>query len=296
MAYEKRLCVLKQVKKGFTADGGQLSGAVYAERYNGELTFTPRIAGLAPVREGRYALAVQVGERKYCLELKGNRPLRVPDAPTLERGFSALVCFVRGSAEPIAFGSCGGASASFESLLSMFEKKERTPGKPLVVPLPPEGPMIPSPQTPEAPVPVLPGPEEGESEKDYDDEAIAAENYYAETDPQESARAIRRGLTYFREVRERLESAMASYPEDKTLCDILPHSRWVRTESALLGILYEEGLPRYLCVAVGAQGEVPASFRDACVYVPASHYSDEAGYFIVFQDAETGAVVKTYDA
>ena len=63
MAYEKRLCVLKQIKKGFSADGSPLSGAVYAERMGSELTVTPRLAGIAPVKEGRYALAVWAGGR-----------------------------------------------------------------------------------------------------------------------------------------------------------------------------------------------------------------------------------------
>ena len=51
MAYEKRVCVVKQIKKGFSADGGALTGAVYAERLGGELTITPRIAGLSPLRD-----------------------------------------------------------------------------------------------------------------------------------------------------------------------------------------------------------------------------------------------------
>lgn len=286
MAYEKRLCVLKQIKKGFTADGGALSGALYAERYGGELVLTPRIAGLAPVREGRYALAVQVGEKRYCLEFKGNTPLHLPDPLSLKGGFSALLCFVRGNAEPVAFGSCGGAATSMEDLLSMFSSGKRGPA----ASLPLDGaPSPPSPQNPSAPV--LPGEPDGA----FDDEAIAEENYYGER-REKSAPVIRRALTYFREVHDRLEQAMSSYPEDRTLCESLPHSRWVRAENALLGIVFEEGLPRYLCVAVTAEGEVPAQFKDSCVYVPVSHYSDDAGYFVVFQDADTGALVKTFEA
>lgn len=91
MAYEKRLCILKQIGKGFTADGMPLMGAVYAERFGSELTITPRIAGLAPLREGRYAIAVVVGQKEYCLELKSNSPLRVPESPSLENGFAVLI-------------------------------------------------------------------------------------------------------------------------------------------------------------------------------------------------------------
>ena len=38
MAYEKKLCILKQIGKGFTADGMPLMGAVYAERLGSDLT------------------------------------------------------------------------------------------------------------------------------------------------------------------------------------------------------------------------------------------------------------------
>ena len=38
MSYEKRVAVLKQINKGFSADGGALSGAVYLERFGRELT------------------------------------------------------------------------------------------------------------------------------------------------------------------------------------------------------------------------------------------------------------------
>ena len=68
MAYEKRVCVMKQVKKGFTADGGALSGAVYAERTGETLKITPRLLGLAPVRDGRYVLVVRASGQTFCLD------------------------------------------------------------------------------------------------------------------------------------------------------------------------------------------------------------------------------------
>ena len=132
MAYEKKLCILKQIGKGFTADGMPLMGAVYAERLGSELTITPRIAGLAPLKEGRYALAVLVGRKEYCLELKGNTALRVPDCPSLEGGFAVLLCFVSREAEPVAFGSCGSAPDDYTALLDAFrslperERRART--------------------------------------------------------------------------------------------------------------------------------------------------------------------------
>ena len=272
MGYEKRLCILKQVKKGFTADGAPLTGAVYAERLGEELTITPRIAGLAPVKDGRYALALKAGGRSFCLELKGNEPLRIPDAPSIGSGFSVVVCFVRsGSVEPVAHGNCGNASADVSELLTVFEKREIKGAAPVS------------------------DAEEAE-EKDcfrggfqepfcgdladkeicanggekYDDEAIASADYFdgvwqapedagagacsqveeKETKDGSGARADEAGgashpfrlsrgggLTYWSEIAGKLLETMKKYPRDETLTKIFPHSEWVRTENALLGII-----------------------------------------------------------
>ena len=315
MAYEKRVCVLKQVKKGFTADGGTLSGAVYAERLGSELTITPRLLGIAPVKEGRYVLALSVKGESYCLELKGNEALRIPDAPSVRDGFSALVCFVRGEAEPIAFGACGLASPSYTALLSAVqgegEKKHKKPSAPL-------------PSDPDAQD--LQGEEEPKDKSfreeaiSYDDEAIAARDYYScEADEDEvapshaphegtavagggdsqadAASSYPRGtLTYYNSVREKLEKALKSFPKDERLNAVFPHSEWVRAESgALLGIVYQNGTPRHLCVAAEKQGDAPKEMEGHACFVPLP-YSEDEGFYVVFQDADTGDYVTVADS
>lgn len=330
MAYEKRLCILKQIKRGFTADGAALSGAVYAERLDGELIITPRLSGIAPVRDGRYAVALWTGGGEYCLELKGNMPLRIPSAPSLQNGFAVLVCFMQSACEPepIAYGYCGTAPATHERLLGVFGKRKRQmPPMPLS---PFEQPIPVNPQSPRAPTPVLPDAGDDEQPQDsavieenaplrdsavieeneplqnaaaYDDEAIAESDYFGdrleaeedERDTEHTAetafRLCRGGLTYYNKVRDRLEAALKKYPRDTRLCAAIPHSEWVKTEKALLGIVYAEGVPRYLCVA--AEGECPPPMKDKCVFVPESCFTEEKGFYVVFQDAETGEYVKT---
>lgn len=322
MAYEKRLCILKQMKKGFSADGAPLTGAVYAERLGSELTLTPRIAGLSPLSDGRYVLVAQVGGIFYCFELRGGEALKAQDAPSVSNGFSVLLCFVRQDAEPVAFGRCGNAAEDYLPLLDALTRQERK--RPIPVPMPPNQlPGAPSPQVPLAPAIPLPDEEEGGDDAPfrdaaaagYDDEAIAAANYYgadpsdahedavgADT-PQEKGDGVcedetavhpfrlpHGGLTYYREIAPKLREAFRKYPADETLLAAIPHSEWVKTERALLGVIYEEGIPRYLCVAV--KEEPPAEAKDASVFVPVGPYSEDEGYFVVFQDADTGDYVK----
>lgn len=325
MAYEKRVCVLKQIKKGFAADGGSLSGAVYCERLGETLTVTPRILGLAPVNDGYYALGLWIASRTFCLELAGNEPLRIEKAPSIRGGFCALVCFVRGEGEPVAFGACGDAPTNYAGLLSAVNGEKR----PIPNPLPPTEVPLPSlPNAPRAPGVPLPGPEPSKEEpkeekapfrpQKYDDDAIAASDYYHDGGADKDENAVRfrqekegeiaggghpsadetpllpRGsLTYYNTVRERLEAAMKKFPADTRLQTAFPLSEWVRAESgALLGIIYERGVPRYLCVAVEKTGDPPAEMQERCAFVPTSPYSDEEGFWVVFQDADTGEYIK----
>lgn len=340
MAYEKRVCVLKQIKKGFSADGSLLSGAVYAERLGDTLTITPRIAGLAPVKEGAYALSVWVAGQTFCLSLKGGEPLKVNGAPTLKDGFSALVAYVRGEAEPVAYGFCGTAPSTCRTLLAAFReengksaKGDKKKGAPLPVPpaeLPPStDPNIPF--TPGIPVPNGAPDFNGEETKDseppfrkragakYDDEAIAASDYFSgaahenedaaafgeETEEQASYGRTaskddgavhpigypRGSLTYYNEVKERIEKAFKKFPRDTRLLSAFPQSEWVNSSGAMLGIIYEAGKPRYLCVAAEKTGEPPENMKEYAVFVPATPFSDENGFYVVFQDADTGEYV-----
>lgn len=331
MAYEKRVCVLKQIKRGFSADGGALTGAVYCERLGTELTVTPRIMGIAPVKEGRYVIAVWADGKTFCFEQKGNVSVKIGDAPSVRNGFAALLCFVRGEAEPLAYGSCGNAPVSHEALLAAAKgETEEKKRKRVVYPLPPN--ELPAPTNPNVPLaPTVPVPdEEGEEEQpfrqgaDYDDEAIAAVDYFRASEGDENADASRHGeekeepqenggdphedggacppflktrgkLTYYNEIRERLEAALRKYPPDDRLKSIFPCSEWVNAGGSLLGVVYEEGQPRYLCVAVEAQGEIPEEMRERGIFVPLTQFSENEGFYVAFQDADTGDYVKISD-
>lgn len=336
MAYEKRVCVLKQIKRGFSADGGALTGAVYAERLGSELTVTPKIAA-APLSDGRYCLAVWLDGQVFCLEYQNT--VKLENAPSLSRGFAALLCFVKGEAEPVAYGGCGEAPREYTSLIGalggmsgeeLASGKKR--GRPVPQPLPPVQVPGVSPNVPLAPTVPLPGPLPDETEEEagvadrfrgkYDDEAIAEGDYFclsesdeddgthardkkeaeaagacASEDESGSAHIPQRGsLTYYREVKDKLDEVFAKYPRDERLKAIFPMSEWVNSEGALLGVIYEEGTPRYLCVAVEAMKEPPAEIKERGVFVPRTQFSDEEGFYVVFQDADTGEYVRVYDA
>ena len=323
MAYEKRVCVMKQVKKGFSADGSALSGAVYCERLGKEITLTPRLLGLAPVREGYYMLALIVQKQTFCLEYTGTA-LIVDDAPSIKDGLSLLLCYVRaGVAEPVLYGACGQNAVGVEGMMAALtsEKKKKRPANPL----PPNQLPAPMPNVPLAPTPAVPEPLPDETEEKhpfrsglaaaYDDEAIADANYYVPRDENEVAgsarkkkgktdarggdsshdeadppRAAERGtLTYYNAVRGKIEEAFSKFPRDERLQNTFPQSAWANLGEACLGVVYEEGLPRYLCVARSEQ--FPDELGQKGIFVPFTTFSDSEGMYVVFQDADTGAYV-----
>ncbi|MDE6274541.1 MAG: hypothetical protein K2L87_05795 [Clostridiales bacterium] len=311
MAYEKRLCVLKQVKRGFSADGKMLSGAVHAERMGDDLTLTVRMLDIAPVREGRYAVAVWVAGRVFCHDLTPKNAFHIGGVPTLKDGFSALICFIKGEVEPVAYGACGSAPVDYAPLLKAFGEREKSE----------KGKRRNMTETPE-PAPL---PEPLREENAYNDEAIANADYYQEQNqPYAHADAqtanhpqagkaengadaakdeevihpfrLARGTAYYNQIREKLDRVFEKYPRDVRLKSIFPQSDWVRAEGMLVGIVYEEGRPRFLCVAVESTGEPPKEILEECVFVPRSHYTRDEGFYVVFQDADTGETVKTYRA
>ena len=331
MAYEKRVAVLKQVNKGFTVDGGALSGAVYAERLGSELQLKVQAVGLAALKGGRYVLVFSAQKQTYCLDLGGGESIKIQNAPSIQKGFAILIAYMRECVQPVAFGKFGSEAADLATLLNAITAgdKKGIPVNPLPpFEIPPVGPNVPRAPTPPVPEP-LPKKEAPDDRApffqravEYNDEAIAESDYFydcvQEGDGNEDTASQVQGkkrkkqsgknpskddgafnpflvtegkLTYYKKVRDSIERAFEKFEKDTRLLSVFPRSEWVKTDGALLGVVYEDGLPRYLCVAVEKAGEPPEDMKEHCTFVPASPFTEEEGFYIVFQDADTGAYV-----
>lgn len=180
----KRMCILKQLKTGFSADGNPLNGVVRVERYGKICTVQLSLINFAPLSDGRYlcVLCDKQGERIVFPvvpptgEFKEEGGLFNP-----EKGFCSLVCFLRnGEVSRLAAGQYGaggynlnlllsGVGTSLSDSSSSVSAVEKTPRKEEID---------------------LPMPEKEEKKKekeivfvresDYDDEAISGQNYYSE--------------------------------------------------------------------------------------------------------------------
>ena len=126
-AYLKKIAVIKQVKGGFSADGGSVSGIVKAETYAGFLKVEVSLINFAPLTEGRYVLGITDGLNTVTFEglsYEGEGDFN------LSSGFAFLVCFCNNTVAPVASASCGEMACALPDLKGELTKEEslRAPG------------------------------------------------------------------------------------------------------------------------------------------------------------------------
>lgn len=193
----RKMCILKELKKGFSADGSPLGGVARVETFAGQVTLQISLINFAPLSDGRYVcvLCDKGGERIVFPLSPGVNEYHVHNlAFNVERGFCCLVCFLfRDNAECLAGGQFGGGSYSMKLLLSGLRAEPPVKNVP---PMSNNVPPMPEMKTPdqnndqgEAP-PDFSAPNKDKREKtvifetkreDYDDEKISDKNYYAES-------------------------------------------------------------------------------------------------------------------
>lgn len=301
--YTKNIAVIRGLKSGFSADGGQLSGLVKAEKYGGALKVEVSLINFAPLTEGRYVCAVSDGKRVCVLEgtlFDGKSEVDTGG------GFAALICYVNnGEVSPVASAVCGPFRSAAIGIREEIERQEKG-GKALT----PKNKT-----TPENPV--------------YEDEALAQENYYEyeqtykdggtlredkekEADGQivsenaqtfsafekEAKGGLARGK-FFGDMRGEIEKVLSSYPPERGLESSVENSRWVRISYGdgkfyVFGVIYGEKEAQYICYGVPSENSSrpPESLAGMASFIPAPPESGNGGYWVMYQDASTGASVK----
>lgn len=341
MQYLKKMCILRQIKQGFTGDGKPLSGLVKIEQYGRNIAIEVSIIHFAPTVLGDYycLLADSYGNTEL-LPLRGKSMFNILSNMDISLGFCAVVCFVNQDVLPIAYGVNGDKHYDWKRILSsalptLFPKtdtayaftqeeaeKEQTE---------PKNELAQS-EISEAMPPPSSAKQTGQV---YDDETVASENYYikgeenerkqleenaenanAEARVQEQekvgADAPQNGdadgvlhafetqsAGYYHSVKRELDTLMQTYPKDDTLKEAFSCSEWVRVKGEegaaqyLVGVLYQDGTPKYVCYALAAEdkNQPPAEIAEVCQFVPSSLFDNDKGFFVIFQSAATGECV-----
>ncbi len=198
MNYIKKMCILRQIRQGFSGDGKTLSGLIKIEQYGKNLAVEVSIINFAPLVSGEYYCLLSDGKGKTeMLTLRGKSMFNLLSDLDISGGFCGIICYVKNEVVPIAYGINGNKSYDWRAILNAtlppvfpsvkgdfsgeIAKTEPPPSKNdppryEVKPAP-----IPDPPPKRAPAPALLK-EERRADGQYDDERVSAENYYEEQD------------------------------------------------------------------------------------------------------------------
>lgn len=108
MNFIKKMCILRQVKQGFSGDGKTLSGLIKIEQYGKNLSVEVSVINFAPLSSGEYyCLIADSKGRTEMLPLRGKSLFNIVSELNAEEGFCGVICFVKNGIVPIAYGVNG---------------------------------------------------------------------------------------------------------------------------------------------------------------------------------------------
>ncbi len=192
MQYVKKMCILRQIKQGFSGDGKTLSGLIKIEQYGKNLAVEVSIINFAPLVSGEYYCLLSDGRGKTeMLSLRGKSIFNILSDVDISSGFCGIICYVKNEVVPIAYGINGNGSYDWRAILNkalppVFPKKREKEGEiAQSAPVPPVSlgdfeenePTVYEMNTPSP----SPKPKSAPSiSPTYDDEAVADKNYFEE--------------------------------------------------------------------------------------------------------------------
>lgn len=113
------MCILRQLKQGFSGDGKALSGLVKAEQYGKNLAVEVSIINFAPLLSGEYyCILADENHKTELLPLRGKSLFNVLTDIDISHGFCAIICFVKTEITPIAYGVNGDKQYNWKTILN----------------------------------------------------------------------------------------------------------------------------------------------------------------------------------
>lgn len=214
MNYVKKMCILRQIKQGFSGDGKALSGLIKIEQYGKNLAVEVSIINFAPLSSGEYYCLLSDGKgRTEMLSLRGKSMFNILSDVDITAGFCAVVCYVKNDVVPIAYGINGNGSYDWRTILNAtlppvfpnkkgnFQTEHADLSKPnpndYIAASPPDFPKktqkvggrVAMNENNEPPATNISPQKESspnDDDKRYDDEKIVTENYYKEQENEQN--------------------------------------------------------------------------------------------------------------
>ena len=111
------------------------------------------------------------------------------------------------------------------------------------------------------------------------------------------------GNNFYYAIKPQIDEMFICYPEEKLLGNTVPNSKWVRVDAEdgyyVVGLLYDEDTPSYICYGVPqlptpdkSARRAPAELENMCVWLPLADGADIEGYWMIYQSARTGEIIR----
>lgn len=119
MNYVKKMCILRQIKQGFSGDGKTLSGLIKIEQYGKNLAVEISVINFAPLVSGEYYCLLSDGKGKTeMLALRGKSVFNILSDLDISSGFCGIICYVKNDVVPVAYGINGNGQYDWRAILN----------------------------------------------------------------------------------------------------------------------------------------------------------------------------------
>lgn len=292
MNYIKKMCILRQVKQGFSADGKSLSGLIKIEQYGKNVAIEISAINFAPLVSGEYyCLIADAKHRTETLPLRGKSIFNILSDLDISKGFCAVICFVKQDVFPIAYGINGDGEYDFKKIVnatlppSFFKNDEKNATTEIAK-------TQDNPKNNDSEIPSKSAREQAENF--YNDEFLATSDYYENereskqlsqnrkdekiensmekqtqttkdgVEKNENVENLRHPFTtesdgYYLSVKREIDEVFSSHEKDESLTSAFSCSEWVRLKgdkdnpAFLLGVIYQDGKALYICYALASE-------------------------------------------
>ena len=306
--YTKNIAVIKGLKDGFSADGGALTGLVKAERYGSSLRIEVTFINFAPLSEGRYVTAVSDGKSTLIVENGLYEGASVLDT---SQGFAALICFINGQVSPIASAICG----SFHEIALDIRREVECAENIKTAGAPKKSEVVTAyedeaiaevnyyefAKTDESRGAVREDSQEKETgHKSRQNEAAAGSFQKRQGGVNEpKTNPLAHSGVFYERMKGEIDGILNAYPHESTLEGVVKNSKWVRIDYGdgrfyVFGVIYGGNKPKYICYGVPTNSSEtpPESMQGLASFIPNKEEERQKGYWVMYQDAQTGASLK----
>ena len=311
MNYLKKICVFKEIGAGYTYNGKPINGMLKCELVNQTLTLNLSLSTLAPTRVGEYQLVVGRRESFECFEVTGGECVIKTQNSLVDitQPFCAGI-FSCAENKLICYASSTDYKAKLTDIVdfytnhkSIYEKEEKEIEEQIDECFEYSDDAVVT--------------ENYYENEDVDIKNLSLKEGFYDCETNQNANAEKQDFKQEETTKTQKHICEDAFCEDSQQCftamedveNVLKcFPRFSELEKAVYGSVWvsipleqgeyyfgktQIGEDKYLCYAVrGKKQECPEELKELSCFVPSTPYKPDEGFFIMFQDAEKGTVVK----